>query len=163
MTKEQASLQELGLSEAQLAERQAKVIAILHGKSGHPHDRGISEETYTAAMDELARATKGTRIITANTPFGVTKDGDVAGALAEGAIITGPIKPPKKKRSDAGVPRKKTEPPAPAMGKLTKDEADKARALYATVQTCTRRCYEADQALADAVRAANEHLASLTA
>lgn len=34
-------------------------------------------------------------------------------------------KPPKKRRSDAGIPRKHAEPPAPATGKLSKEDASR--------------------------------------
>ena len=61
-------------------------------------------------------------------------------------------KPPKKKRSDAGVPRKKPEPPTPATGKLSAADAteglrliqerDSKRAVWDTFEDHASKAHE---------------------
>ena len=81
----------------------------------------------TAAMDEIARIPK--------------PNGD--------AIMAAQPKPPKKRRSDAGVPRKKPAPaPAPAIGKLT-DEQSQAGLDLMRERDLARTRMEAAEATAE--------------
>lgn len=114
MTKEQASLQELGLSEAQLAERQDRVKQLISMGTTHP-----------ASMADLSE--------TAPTSF--------QDALQKSLVAP---KPPKKPRSDKGIKRVKPAP-APASGKLSKEDMSRWRDLMATV---SGRRTEMDQAIA---------------
>ena len=100
MTAEKAALQELGLTEEQLAEKQAKVNALLHTQTG-PGEHAAENSA----------------------------------------------KPAKKKRSDAGVPRKKVAEPQTVAGAITREQS--ARLLDLIESEDKRRVkWEADEAQA---------------
>lgn len=72
-------------------------------------------------------------------------------------------KPPKKRRSDAGVPRKHAEPAAPATGKLSADIAGEMRTLMERVQVSALESAAAQRDHKEAVRALNAFIDSHTA